>query len=113
MCIRFRDYLKKYGLRFAVALACGILSCVLLALGPQLLGDITTHIFSGILAKLNGTGAMNLEAIAEILRLLTGVYFCFASDYFRLDIRRDFGRSYLPFAGECAGKTAHTAAFLF
>lgn len=75
MCIRFRDYLKKYGLRFAVALACGILSCVLLALGPQLLGDITTHIFSGILAKLNGTGAMNLEAIAEILRLLTGVYF--------------------------------------
>lgn len=75
MCIRFRDYLKKYGLRFAAALTCGILSCVLLAFGPQLLGDITTYIFSGILAKLNGTGAMDLEAIAGILRLLAGIYF--------------------------------------
>lgn len=35
--------------------------------GPKILGKATTELFSGLVAKVNGTGGINFEKIAMIL----------------------------------------------
>lgn len=74
MRIKFRDYLKKYTWQLFLAAMLCVCACGLTVLGPQLLGDVTTQIFEGIMAKLNGTGAMDLEAITGLIRLLAVLY---------------------------------------
>ncbi|MDO4345618.1 MAG: ABC transporter ATP-binding protein [Eubacteriales bacterium] len=74
MRVRLWDYLKRYMRSFLLALVFSVCACALMVLSPQLLGNVTTEIFRGIMAKLNGTGSMDFEAITEILKLLAGLY---------------------------------------
>lgn len=74
MRVRFWDYLKKYTLHLLLVLVFSVCACGLMVLGPQLLGNATTEIFNGIMAKLNGTGFMDFEAVSGIMRLLTVFY---------------------------------------
>ncbi len=74
MRVRLRDYLRKYTWGFLCVFLLTAIGCILIVQGPQLLGNVTTEIFDGIMAKLNGTGSMDLLAISEILKLLTALY---------------------------------------
>ena len=42
--------------------------------GPTILGDATTEIFNGLVAKVNGTGGINFEKIGQILLFTLGLY---------------------------------------
>lgn len=70
MKAELKRYLKKYRFRILAAVVSAVLSCVFSVLQPWLLGEITTGIFEGIMAKLNGTGAIDPGAIAGVLRAL-------------------------------------------
>ncbi len=74
MRVRLRDYLRKYTWGFLCVFLLTAGGCILMVQGPQLLGNVTTEIFDGIMAKLSGTGSMDLLAISEILKLLTALY---------------------------------------
>ncbi len=72
--VTIRMYLKKYRLRFLLIIVCTTASAGLAAAGPLLLGNATTVIFAGIMAKLDGTGRMDFDAIARILRTTMALY---------------------------------------
>ena len=72
--VTIRMYLKKYRLRFLLIIVCTTASAGLAAAGPLLLGNATTAIFAGIMAKLDGTGRMDFDAIARILRTMMALY---------------------------------------
>lgn len=72
--VTIRMYLKKYRLRFLLIIVCTAASAGLAAAGPLLLGNATTVIFAGIMAKLDGTGRMDFDAIARILRTTMALY---------------------------------------
>lgn len=74
MRVRLRDYLKNYTRNFLCVFLLTAGGCILMVQGPQLLGNVTTEIFEGIMAKLNGTGSMDFSAISEILKLLAAFY---------------------------------------
>ena len=75
MCeIRLWSYLKKYRLRFLLIFVCTAAAAGLSAVGPLLLGNATTVIFDGIMSKLNGTGRMDLDAVARILKTALALY---------------------------------------
>ena len=43
--------------------------------GPTILGDATTEIFNGLVAKVNGTGSIDFGKVGEILLFLAGCIF--------------------------------------
>ena len=64
--------LYKYAL-IAVAIF-AVSSTVFSVLGPKVLGNATTELYSGIVAKLNGTGEIDFAKIASILLKLMAMY---------------------------------------
>ena len=67
-------FLKKYTFRFVLLLLFSVAGTVFTVVGPSVLGKITTVIFEGIMAKLDGTGKMDFERIARILSVLLILY---------------------------------------
>ncbi len=43
-------------------------------IGPTILGDATTEIFNGLVAKINGTGGIDFGKVGQILLFLLGLY---------------------------------------
>ena len=62
----------KIGLFFVLLFAAG--STVFNIFGPKILGNATTELFNGLLAKISGTGGIDFGRIAQILLLLLGMY---------------------------------------
>jgi ATP-binding cassette subfamily B protein len=62
----------KWAILFVWILA--IVSTVFTILGPKFLGMATDVLFSGIMAKLAGSGAVNFERISQIIIFLIGLY---------------------------------------
>ncbi len=71
---RLSGYLKKYRLKLCLILILAGAGTACTVAGPQILGNVTTEVFQGIMAKLNGTGGMDFGVIARILLLLFGLY---------------------------------------
>lgn len=67
-------YMSKYKFRFLCMVIFAIASTVFMILGPTILGNATTEIFNGIMAKLNGTGGIDFGKIGNILAMLLGLY---------------------------------------
>lgn len=77
----FKGTLKKtlaFAARFkallVLAVAFAIGSTVFSIIGPKILSTATTELFTGAVAKINGTGSINFEAIAGILVFTLGLY---------------------------------------
>lgn len=90
-----KKYLKKYGFQFGSVVLFTLAGTAFTVVGPRILGDATTAIFQGIMAKLNGTGGMDFEVIAEILvRLLVfylaGTFFTFLAGWIMTGISERF-----------------------
>ena len=72
-------YMGNY--KFAVLVVCivAIASTVFNVLGPKILGNATTELYTGIVAKLSGTGSIDFAAIARTLVILLAMYIACAA----------------------------------
>ncbi len=71
-------YMKRYRIRLAVMMVCAIAGTVFNIVGPKILGKATTELFSGLVAKVNGTGGIDFEKIGMILLGTMALYLCSA-----------------------------------
>lgn len=67
-------YLSKYKIRIIIMIIFAIGSTVFSIVGPKILGNVTTSIFKGLLAKISGTGGIDFEKIGRTLLFLLGLY---------------------------------------
>ena len=71
---RLIRYLKPYRINILVAFAFSICSVVFMVIGPKILGNATTELTEGFMAKIYGTGGIDFAAIETILLQLVGLY---------------------------------------
>lgn len=68
------SYIKKYRVAIIIVMIFALLSTVFSIIGPNILGDVTTEIFNGLINKITGQGEMNFDFINKTLLLLLGLY---------------------------------------
>lgn len=68
------SYLAPYRRTIIVVFALAIGSTAFAIVGPKILGNATTELFNGILAKLAGTGDVPFDVIGRILLTALGLY---------------------------------------
>ncbi|MCE7735264.1 MAG: ABC transporter ATP-binding protein [Candidatus Heimdallarchaeota archaeon] len=67
-------YLDAYKRTIIIALIIAIASTAANIVGPKILGEATTELFKGLVAKVNGTGEVNFDIIGQILMIVLGLY---------------------------------------
>ena len=67
-------YLKPHAAALIAAVVMAIASVAFSVVGPDILGQVITKVFEGLVAKVQGTGAIDFEGIARIMLLLLGLY---------------------------------------
>ncbi len=69
-------YLKPYRISLLIALVLAIVGTVFTIIGPKLLGNATTRLFEGLVAKITRVpgGGIDFAYIGHILLLLVGLY---------------------------------------
>ena len=72
--IRLLQYMGRYKYVFILVFFLAIFSTAATIFGPNILGDATTTLFNGIIAKLTKTGDIDFNTIANDLLLATGLY---------------------------------------
>ncbi|HPF83040.1 MAG TPA: ABC transporter ATP-binding protein [Bacilli bacterium] len=71
---KLANYLKKYYIGIIIVIIFAILSTIFAIIGPNMLGDAVTEIYTGLIAKITNTGSMNFDAINKILISLLILY---------------------------------------
>lgn len=66
--------LKPYRLKIVFVIIMALIATILSILGPKILGDATTVLFEGLVAKIQGTGSVDFDKIKSILLMLSGIY---------------------------------------
>jgi ATP-binding cassette subfamily B multidrug efflux pump len=69
-------YLRPFRIHLVIVLVFAVASTVFLILGPRLLGDATTELFNGVMAKMSGAPGAGIDfgAIGHIVMLLIILY---------------------------------------
>ena len=67
-------YISHERIALIVALICAIVSVLFNVVGPRVLGQATTELFSGLMAKVAGTGSIDFQKIGMILIGLLCLY---------------------------------------
>lgn len=67
-------YLAKFKWMLAVVIICAIFSTIFNIVGPKILGNITTEIYSGVMKMIAGTGGIDFGAIQKIVFILLCIY---------------------------------------
>ena len=73
------SYLGKYLPAIIAVMLFAIASTVFSIIGPKILGNATTELFNGLVAKVQGTGGIDFDKIGRILLLLLGLYLASAA----------------------------------
>ena len=68
------QYISKYHAALIIVALFTVGSTVFNIVGPKILGNATTEIFTGLMAKVQGTGGINFEKIRNILLIMIGLY---------------------------------------
>ena len=71
-------YMMRYKFRILFMFIFAIGSTIFTIIGPKILGKATTEIFTGLTAKIQGTGGINFDKIVQILLTLLALYGCSA-----------------------------------
>lgn len=73
---RLLSYFKPQAIIIIIILSMAVLSQVFNVISPKILGKITTEIFSGVMAKMQGVSnsGINFDFIKNIIIQLTGIY---------------------------------------
>jgi ATP-binding cassette subfamily B multidrug efflux pump len=72
--IKLFKYLGKYRLLIFLVMFIAAASTVFTIVGPKILGQATTTLFNGVMAKIAGTGTIDFVAIGNILLEVAGLY---------------------------------------
>ena len=67
-------YMGKYKISMIFVIIIALASIIFSIAGPKILGMATTEIFTGLMAKLNGTGVINFNRIGIILLIALALY---------------------------------------
>ena len=62
-------YMGRYKLRFVMVFIFAIAGTIFNIAGPKILGKATTELYTGLVAKVNGTGGIDFTKIGTILLL--------------------------------------------
>ena len=68
------SYLGAFRVPFVIAALCSVASVAFGVIGPRMLGQATTALYEGIVAKVAGTGAIDFGRIAKVLVSLLVLY---------------------------------------
>jgi len=71
---KFLKRISEYKMLLILAFAFAIGSTIFSIVSPKILGNATTEIYSGLIAKINGTGGINFDNIKKILISLVILY---------------------------------------
>lgn len=71
---RLLSYLGLYKIAILIVMIFAVCSTIFNVVGPKILGNATTELFNGLVAKLSGTGEINFTNIRNILLSLMGIY---------------------------------------
>lgn len=66
--------LSKYKIAIIVVMIFAIGSTIFSIVGPKILGNATTEIYTGLMNKINGTGGVNFTKIGQIILWVIGLY---------------------------------------
>lgn len=69
-----KEYLSNYKIALIIVFIFSVGSTVFSVIGPKILGNATTEIYTGLVGKIYGTGGINFEKIANILLTLLTLY---------------------------------------
>ena len=69
-----KNYLWEYKFKLLIVLIFAIGSTIFTIVGPKILGNATTEIFSGFMQKITGIGGIDFGKIAQILLTLISLY---------------------------------------
>lgn len=72
--LRLLSYMGKFKFALIGVLLFAVGSTLFHVVGPKILGQATTELFSGLVAKVQGAGSINFGKIGTILLLLLGLY---------------------------------------
>lgn len=72
--LKLLNLLKEYKVSLLFVFLFAIGSTIFTIIGPKILGNITTEIFNGLMAKITGTGGINFDKINEIIVVLVILY---------------------------------------
>jgi ATP-binding cassette subfamily B protein len=72
--IKLIAYLGQYKLAVIVVFIFAIASTIANIAGPKLLGNVTTLLFTGVMAQLGGAGSIDFNTIGQIVILTIGLY---------------------------------------
>ena len=67
-------YMGRYKIAVAAIMIFAAVSTVFNVIGPKILGEATTELFNGLIAKLTGVGGIDFGRIGSILLMLMGLY---------------------------------------
>lgn len=71
---RILRYMGRYKFRFILMFFFAVAGTIFNIWGPKVLGKATTELFSGLVAKVNGTGGIDFEKIGMILLSVMALY---------------------------------------
>ena len=69
-----KNYLSKYKLALIIVFIFAVGSTIFTIVGPKILGNATTEIFTGLVSKLSGGNGIDFGKIGTILLTLVGLY---------------------------------------
>jgi ATP-binding cassette subfamily B multidrug efflux pump len=72
--VKLVQYLGRYRVVVLVVMIFAIASTAANIAGPKILGNATTRLFEGVMAKLRGAGEIDFEYIGQILLITLGLY---------------------------------------
>ena len=67
-------YMSRYKMRFVLVFIFAVAGTVFNIVGPKILGKATTELYTGLVAKVNGTGGIDFTKIGIILLWTLGLY---------------------------------------
>lgn len=67
-------YMGRYKLRLLAVFIFAIGGTIFTIVGPKILGNATTELFKGLMAKIQGTGEIDFSKITQILLTVLGLY---------------------------------------
>lgn len=67
-------YIKKHRIAIVFVSIFALLSTIFSIIGPNILGNVTTEIFNGLILKVTGKGGIDFSFIKKTLLLLLGLY---------------------------------------
>ena len=72
--LKLLGYVGKHKVAVFFAIAFAIASVIFNIIGPKVLGQVTTKLYEGLVAKVQGTGSVNFDWIGKTLLFLLGLY---------------------------------------